>query len=45
MLPWFEGLLVSFAVALALLLRPWRALPHGGPHWPWLVWWLLLPAF
>jgi uncharacterized membrane protein len=45
MLPWFEGLLVSFAVALALLLRPWRTLPHGGPPWPWLVWWLLMPAF
>jgi uncharacterized membrane protein len=45
MLSWFEALLATGAVALALLLRPWRALPQGGPPWPWLVWWLLLPAF
>jgi uncharacterized membrane protein len=44
MLPWFEGLLVSGAVALALLLCPWRALPPGGPPWPWWAWWLLMSA-
>ena len=31
------------AVALALVLRPWRSLPPGGPPWPWLAWWLLFP--
>jgi uncharacterized membrane protein len=33
------------AVAAALALRPWRALPAAGPPWPWLAWWMLLPAF
>jgi uncharacterized membrane protein len=31
-------------LALALALRPWRALPAEGPPWPWLAWWAALPA-
>ena len=45
MLSGFEVLLATAAVALALILRPWRALPPAGLPWPWLAWWLLLPAF
>jgi uncharacterized membrane protein len=40
---WFEALLAGLAVALALALKPWRALPPGGPPWPWLAWWAVLP--
>lgn len=32
------------AVGVALAVRPWRALPAGGPPWPWLAWWAVLPA-
>jgi uncharacterized membrane protein len=32
------------ALGVALLLRPWRALPAGGPPWPWIAWCALLPA-
>jgi uncharacterized membrane protein len=32
------------ALAIALGLRPWRALPPGGPPWPWVAWCALLPA-
>ena len=32
------------ATAAALAMRPWRALPPGGPPWPWLAWWAALPA-
>jgi uncharacterized membrane protein len=41
---WLDALLAAMAVAMALALRPWRAL--GGPHalpWPALAWALLLP--
>jgi uncharacterized membrane protein len=31
-------LLALIAVSFALLLRPWRSLPLGGPPWPWLAW-------
>jgi uncharacterized membrane protein len=37
--------LALVAIAAALALRPWRALPAAGPPWPWLAWWMLLPAF
>lgn len=40
---WPEALAGAFALALALALRPWRAVPAGGPPWPWLAWVLLLP--
>jgi uncharacterized membrane protein len=35
--------LTLLAVALALALRPWRALP-AAPPWPALAWWVLLPV-
>ncbi|MCU0968648.1 MAG: hypothetical protein MUF03_07445 [Rubrivivax sp.] len=35
--------LAAAALAAALAARPWRALPEGGPPWPWLAWWALLP--
>ncbi|WP_395703771.1 hypothetical protein [Aquabacterium sp.] len=38
-----DSLLVLAAVALALGLRPWRAVTPGGPPWPWLALWVLLP--
>lgn len=37
-------LLALLALGVALALRPWRALPPEGPPWPWLAWWVLLPA-
>jgi len=46
--PMLWGLELAFtvvALATALALRPWRALPAAGPPWPWLAWWMLLPAF
>jgi uncharacterized membrane protein len=38
-------LLATTALVLALALRPWRALPAGGPPWPWLAWAAALPLF
>ncbi len=35
--------LTLLAVALAVALRPWRALP-ATPPWPALAWWVLLPV-
>jgi uncharacterized membrane protein len=40
---WLDAALVAAALAAALPLRPWRALPPGGPPWPWLAWWAMLP--
>ena len=40
---WLDLMLALAATALALGLRPWRALPPGGPPWPWLAWWAVLP--
>lgn len=37
--------LAAAALAVALALRPWRAVTAGGPPWPWLAWWMLMPAF
>ena len=35
---------VAIAVAsIALWLRPWRGLGAGGPPWPWLVAWAVMP--
>lgn len=42
-MPWLDALLAVAALAAALAVRPWRALPAGGPPWPWLAWWALLP--
>jgi len=33
------------ALAVALAMRPWRGVGREGPPWPWLAWWVLLPAF
>jgi len=41
----FDLLLTLACTALALALRPWRALAAEGPPWPWLAWWLALPLF
>jgi len=41
----FDLLAVIAACTVALALRPWRALAAGGPPWPWLAWWALLPLF
>ena len=38
-----ESAVAALALAVALALRPWRAVPAGGPPWPWLAWALLLP--
>lgn len=38
-----DALLCLAALALALALRPWRGLGVGGPPWPWLAWWAVLP--
>lgn len=43
LLPWMHLGLALLAVALALALRPWRALP-ATPPWPALAWWVLLPV-
>lgn len=40
---WLDALLGATAVAAALAVRPWRALPDAGPPWPWLAWWAVLP--
>lgn len=36
-------LLALTAVAVALALRPWRAVAASGPPWPWLAWWAAMP--
>ncbi|MCB1996629.1 MAG: hypothetical protein KDG57_12290, partial [Rhodoferax sp.] len=41
---WFDLMLAAAAVAVALALRPWRAVEAGGPPWPWLAWWAVMPA-
>lgn len=43
-MPWLDLLLATTALAIALALRPWRAVGASGPPWPWLAWWLLMPA-
>ncbi len=41
--PWLDVLLAAAAFAVALALRPWRALPRTGPPWPWLAWGAAMP--
>ncbi len=41
---WLDMLLGLGAVALALALRPWRAVAGGTLPWPALAWWLLMPV-
>lgn len=38
-----EALLAVAAVAVALSLRPWRALGDAGPPWPWLAMAVVMP--
>lgn len=40
---WIDVLVATVALAVALTVRPWRALPPGGPPWPWLAWWAGMP--
>jgi uncharacterized membrane protein len=42
---WLDLMLALGAVATALSLRPWRAVAAGGPPWPWLAWWAVMPLF
>ena len=37
-----EAPLLALTLALALALRPWRAVRHSGPPWPWLAWWAVI---
>ncbi|MBP6899043.1 MAG: hypothetical protein KBC73_03080 [Burkholderiaceae bacterium] len=41
--PWLNAVLLAPALAVALALRPWRAVGADGPPWPWLAWWAALP--
>jgi hypothetical protein len=41
--PWTPAVAL-LAIAVALALRPWRAVGRDGPPWPWLAWWVMLPA-
>jgi uncharacterized membrane protein len=41
---WADLILALGGVGLALALRPWRAVPAGGPPWPWLAWCAVLPV-
>lgn len=40
---WLEGILAFGAFAVALALRPWRAVGSAGPPWPWIAACALLP--
>jgi uncharacterized membrane protein len=40
---WLDLLLATAALAVALALRPWRAVAGSVPPWPALVWWALMP--
>jgi uncharacterized membrane protein len=35
--------IVLLVFALALSMRPWRAVAPTGPPWPWLAWWAAMP--
>lgn len=42
-MPVADALLATLALAVALALRPWRALATTGLHWPWLAWCAVMP--
>ena len=39
-----DAAIATTALAVALAVRPWRALPASGPPWPWLAWSAVLPV-
>lgn len=39
----FDVIVSLIALTVAIAVRPWRALGHHGPPWPWMAWWSLLP--
>ena len=41
---WLDAGLAASGLAVALAVRPWRALPADGPPWPWLAWLAVLPV-
>jgi uncharacterized membrane protein len=41
---WISSSVAGVAVAIALAMRPWRGVGPEGPPWPWLAWWVMLPA-
>ena len=43
-MPWLEALIALAALAVAVSLKPWRALPAGGPPWPWLACAAVMPV-
>lgn len=43
-MPYLDLALTGVAFAIALGLRPWRVVGPGGPPWPWLAWWAVLPV-
>ena len=45
MTPWLDACIAAVALAVALGLRPWRAVDGSGPPWPWMAWAVLLPVF
>ena len=43
-LPWWPAAAATLScTALALALRPWRAVGTDGPPTPWLAWWTVMP--
>ena len=43
MTPWIDALSAGLVLAVALALRPWRAVGAEGPPWPWLAWVAVMP--
>jgi uncharacterized membrane protein len=41
---WLDAGITASALAVAVAVRPWRALATSGPPWPWLAWWAVLPV-
>jgi uncharacterized membrane protein len=40
-----DAVIAALSLAVAVALRPWRAAAGAAPPWPWLAWWLTMPAF
>jgi uncharacterized membrane protein len=41
---WIQFGAALSAVIIALTMRPWRNVGPAGPPWPWLAWWVMMPA-